>query len=211
MSSEELKTCNEPQTHPERCGCQPDAFQIARHSRRLVEQQRERIATLEAKNAALAGANDNLKITINGLVDELDALAAELAAIKGQQPVAFYWQDIGYPEPRTHGPYFGQPSESALRNVEGGAIPVPLYTLPPASPDVEGLVKALQRLLSWSDRQVCTHEETHRGGAIWEICDMCGAKWADDEGGKPEFKWPDEIEGARTALSTWRQAQEGKP
>lgn len=37
------------------------------------------------KNAALAGANDNLKITINGLVDELDALAAELAAIKGQE------------------------------------------------------------------------------------------------------------------------------
>lgn len=63
----------------------PDAFQIARHSKRLVEQQRERIAALEAKNAALAGANDNLKITINGLVDELDALAAELAAIKGQE------------------------------------------------------------------------------------------------------------------------------
>ena len=112
---------------------------------------------LEAKNAALAGANDNLKITISELVDECDQLKAELAAIKGQQPVAFYWQDIGYPEPRTHGPYFGQPSESALRNVDGRAIPVPLYTLPPASPDVEGLVKALQRLLSWSDRQVCMH------------------------------------------------------
>ena len=63
----------------------------------------------------------------------IEALAAELAAIKGQEPVAFYWQDIGYPEPRTHGPYFGQPSESALRNVDGRAIPVLLYTLPPAS------------------------------------------------------------------------------
>ena len=29
-------------------GCKPDAFQIARHSRRLVEQQRERIAALAA-------------------------------------------------------------------------------------------------------------------------------------------------------------------
>lgn len=71
-------------------------------------------------------------------IEERDALAAELAAIKGQQPVAFYWRDIGYPEPRKHGPYFGWPSESALRNVDGRAIPVPLYTLPPASHDQEG-------------------------------------------------------------------------
>lgn len=73
------------------------------------------------------------------LCAEREALSAELEAIKGQQPVAFYWQDIGYPEPRKHGPYFGWPSESALRNVDGGAIPVPLYTLPPAtlSPEVQ--------------------------------------------------------------------------
>jgi len=73
------------------------------------------------------------------LCAEREALAAEFEAIKGQQPVAFYWQDIGYPEPRKHGPYFGWPSESALRNVDGGAIPVPLYTLPPAtlSPEVQ--------------------------------------------------------------------------
>ena len=72
------------------------------------------------------------------LCAEREAISAELEAIKGQQPVAFYWQDIGYPEPRKHGPYFGWPSESALRNVDGGAIPVPLYTLPPASHDQEG-------------------------------------------------------------------------
>ena len=41
--------CAQPQAHPDRCGCKPDAFQIARHSRRLVEQQRERIAALEAE------------------------------------------------------------------------------------------------------------------------------------------------------------------
>lgn len=45
--------CTQPQAHPDRCGCEPDAFQIARHSKRLVEQQRERIADLEAENAAL--------------------------------------------------------------------------------------------------------------------------------------------------------------
>lgn len=47
--------CTQPQAHPERCGCKPDAFQIARHSKRLVEQQRERIVALEAEGAKLRG------------------------------------------------------------------------------------------------------------------------------------------------------------
>lgn len=67
--------------------------------------------------------------------------------------------------------------------------------------EVQRLREALTRLLSFAEQQVCTHEETHRGGAIWEICDMCGAKWADDEGGKPDFEWPAEIEAARGLLA----------
>lgn len=140
--------------------------------------------------------NDGIK-----LADERDALRAELAEVKGREAVA--WVN---PKFLSSNDLLIYASHQQLSKEQ-----VPLYASPSASPDVEGLVKALQRLLSWSDRQVCTHEETHRGGAIWEICDMCGAKWADDEGGKPELKWPDEIEGARTALSTWRHAQEGKP
>ena len=66
--------------------------------------------------------------------------------------------------------------------------------------EVQRLREALKHLLSYAERQICEHEETHRGGAIWEICDMCGAKWADDEGGKPEFMWPDEIKAAHAAL-----------
>ena len=31
---------------------------------------------------------------------------------------------------------------------------------------------------------------------------MCGEKWADDEGGKPEFKWPAEILLAEAVLAT---------
>lgn len=112
MSSEELKPCSEPQAHPERCGCHPDAFQIARHSKRLVEQQRERIAALEAEcerlragKQLLIGDLERRDATVEGLRAELadaksardaygqnaldmqaqrDALAAELAAIKGQ-------------------------------------------------------------------------------------------------------------------------------
>ena len=35
---------------------------------------------------------------------------------------------------------------------------------------------------------------------IEEDCDFCGAKWADDEGGKPEFVEPKEIKDAYRAL-----------
>lgn len=63
-------------------------------------------------------------------------------------------------------------------------------------------------LLREIERQTCTHEETHRGGFVWEICDSCGAKWADDEGGKPEFKWPKVVERAHAMLAA---APETKP
>lgn len=59
--------------------------------------------------------------------------------------------------------------------------------------------EAFSALLAYAEDQICTHEETRRGG-IWEICDYCGAKWADDEGGKPPFEWPEEIQKARALL-----------
>jgi hypothetical protein len=45
------------------------------------------------------------------------------------------------------------------------------------------LVEALRALLNHVDRETCVHESTHRGGAIWTICDGCGMEWADDRGG----------------------------
>lgn len=62
-------------------------------------------------------------------------------------------------------------------------------------------------LIANIERNTCTHEETHRGGAIWEICDSCGAKWADDEGGRPEFVWPKEVESARQFLASQQGEQ----
>ena len=59
----------------------------------------------------------------------------------------------------------------------------------------------LQKLLDHVERNTCEHEETHRGGTIWEICDCCGSRWADDEGGKPDFVWPDYVEEARKLLA----------
>lgn len=57
--------------------------------------------------------------------------------------------------------------------------------------------ETLSRLVDYADRQTCRHEETHRGGYLWTICDQCGCKWADDQGGMPEFKLPIEIIRAR--------------
>jgi len=70
-----------------------------------------------------------------------------------------------------------------------------------AKAENEKLRTALKDLIGLAEDQICQHHNTHRGGAIWEICDDCGMKWADDMGGRPEFMWPDEIESARTALS----------
>lgn len=78
----------------------------------------------------------------------------------------------------------------------------------PANIRAGRLEEALENLLRFAECQICRHESTHRGGNIWTICDDCGAKWADDEGGKPEFKEPKEIVNASKALAAARRAVE---
>lgn len=65
---------------------------------------------------------------------------------------------------------------------------------------IKELHDALSALLKRDMRNTCQHEETHRGGSIWEICSQCGAKWADDTGGRPEWKDPKEWGMAQEAL-----------
>lgn len=48
------------------------------------------------------------------------------------------------------------------------------------------ILKALEDLVGLAESQHCTHEETHREGVVWEVCDWCRAKWTDDHGGKPD-------------------------
>lgn len=67
------------------------------------------------------------------------------------------------------------------------------------------LLGALSNLIRYAEINVCQHEEVTRGGAIWTICDSCGSKWADDEGGMPEFEWPKEIEYAREVLDKFNK------
>lgn len=61
-----------------------------------------------------------------------------------------------------------------------------------------GVIKAL---LKRDEKNTCQHENTERGGVLWEICVDCGQKWADDEGGKPKWKDPQEWVDARAVLA----------
>jgi len=63
------------------------------------------------------------------------------------------------------------------------------------------LEAALRDLLSYVERNECQHEDTHRGGAIWTICDGCGMKWADDKGGFRPYAESKPITDARAALA----------
>lgn len=78
------------------------------------------------------------------------------------------------------------------------------------APGVPDDVVLVRGLVEHIERNTCTHEETHRSGAIWEVCDSCGARWADDEGGRPTFKWPPIVEKARAELAA-AKAQKGQP
>jgi hypothetical protein len=75
-------------------------------------------------------------------------------------------------------------------------------------PDLRALLKAYQErgqvlkdLLDHVDKETCVHENTHRGGILWTICDDCGRKWADDEGGFVPHQDAPAVAKARTALN----------
>ena len=40
--------------------------------------------------------------------------------------------------------------------------------------------EALVNLLAHVDRSTCTHENLHKAGTIWTICDDCDRKWSSD-------------------------------
>lgn len=80
--------------------------------------------------------------------------------------------------------------------------PGPMDTSPGHSAPVAHERAALADLLEYVDRNTCTHEDTHRGGAIWTICDGCGMKWADDEGGFVPHQDAPAVAAARAALAS---------
>jgi hypothetical protein len=75
------------------------------------------------------------------------------------------------------------------------------------------LLEALVALLARDEGNTCQHDNTHRGGAIWEICADCGVMWADDMGGKPAWTDPPEWTAARAAIAKarWTGGRNGRP
>ena len=136
---------------------------------------------------------------------EIDGVASPLYALPGAQNVPSVPDGV---------------AEALQRLIENGAVLGPassedallvaryrqrLLACAPSIP--EAVMEVITGLVYEVERNICPHEETHRGGQ-WEICDMCGARWADDRGGKPEFKWPEVVEKARDMLAA---APEVKP
>lgn len=66
---------------------------------------------------------------------------------------------------------------------------------------MEELRAALAALTDYAERQECLHEDTHRAGFLWTICDGCGRKWADDEGGFVPYSEPPALAQARRVLA----------
>ena len=77
-----------------------------------------------------------------------------------------------------------------------------------AEAEVAALRTTLSELLFYVDQNTCTHEATHRGGAIWTICDDCGEKWADDRGGFVPYSDPEPVAHARAALASTRETSD---
>lgn len=67
--------------------------------------------------------------------------------------------------------------------------------------EIARLKAGLSKLANEAEAQLCQHEDTHRGGTIWTICDDCGRKWADDEGGFNPYETPAYILAARATLT----------
>lgn len=63
------------------------------------------------------------------------------------------------------------------------------------------LADALRKLLDYVDALTCRHEQTHRGGSTWTICDDCDMKWADSGGGFVPYSEPAIMAAARLALA----------
>ena len=55
------------------------------------------------------------------------------------------------------------------------------------------VTKTIKKIINFAEMYQCEHEEVYRGGSIWTICQQCGKKWADDEGGYVPYEQPKEI------------------
>lgn len=62
------------------------------------------------------------------------------------------------------------------------------------------LLDALRSVYEHAERNECRHENTHRGGVLWTICDDCERKWSDDQGGFQPYVQPAALAKAKDLL-----------
>lgn len=79
-----------------------------------------------------------------------------------------------------------------------------------SAPRLRDLLRTVEELIRYVERNECQHEDTYRGGSIWTICRECGRKWADDQGGFKPYEEPKEISAARSALLALARGEESE-
>jgi ribosomal protein L37AE/L43A len=126
--------------------------------------------------------------------------------VKGHYAIA-RWTPKGYREVwnlRSH--QWASCSDDVLTLEDANALLIELTLSASPAPQAEtGLREALEALLNHCGRNTCMHESTHRGGAIWTICDRCGKRWADDKGGFIPYTDAPAVAAARAALEAHPQ------
>lgn len=163
--------CQQPQAHPDRCGCEPDRYTDPGYCRAL-EQER-----------------DFLLLQCNEFRGERDALAAELQALKaqmaGQEPFTYVTLLEGRIQrqgSKSHCEEWAEAwnaTQSSVREV-GRATVVPLYAAPPAAQDVSGLEPVHGDVLPAVGSQVFIHLATP---GVWAEHTVVGYyAWPDLDG-----------------------------
>ena len=153
---------------------------------------------VEQVSSAAAYGETLLKQAGNGVaVNEYQRAFAPLTvtAPVGLPPVG---RTLGYGSITTSGVHLDV--EELVRRL--GSVEDTLGDIAPVAQPVDELdpIGQIKFALEYADAHICRHEATKRGGAIWTICEDCGQKWADDEGGFKPSRWPDIVDKALDAI-----------
>jgi hypothetical protein len=143
------------------------------------------LATIEAAILTKLNSAEPVFIVFDGPPDHISPRFVEVETSAGFSVKAGEWNPYG--DYWKLGPFFTTPQPDRTAELEAA---------------LREARESLKSIYSLATRNICSHDETHRGGAIWEICDHCEMQWADDEGGKPKFNWPKEIPECEKAIAT---------
>lgn len=175
----------------------------------LLERARESVGFSHNFATAKPNINDTEQTHILGLCRLVNDLVAAIEADRAGRGEAVAWQ---YRMPGVFD-WADCPNkahyESVRANTSAGWETRELFASPPSPQPAGGeWIETMQALVRHIESETCTHEETHRGGAIWEICDGCGMQWSDDRNPRTPFEWPKCVEDARAMLAASPKPQQ---